>query len=70
MKTQELRSIVTRHGGTTKFAAKLKVSTRIVQYWLAGERRIRPVIEDRIRELPINQREREVICPKGTPKLL
>jgi hypothetical protein len=24
---------------------------RIVRYWLAGERHIRPVIEDRIREM-------------------
>jgi DNA-binding transcriptional regulator YiaG len=61
MDPAEIHAIVNRHGGTTKFAAKLKVSTRIVQYWLAGERRIRPVIEDRIRELPnpsTNQRKR------------
>jgi hypothetical protein len=52
MEMDELRTIVTRLGGTGKFASRLKVSQRIVQYWLAGERRIRPVIEDRIRELP------------------
>jgi hypothetical protein len=38
-----------RHGGTRKFAARLKVSQRIVQYWLAGKRQIRPMVEDRIR---------------------
>jgi len=51
METDELRIIVTRHGGTRSFAATLKVSTRIVQYWLAKKRKIRPVIEDRIREM-------------------
>jgi len=44
-------AIVTRHGGTRAFAARLKVSQRIVQFWLKGERRIRPVISDRIREI-------------------
>jgi hypothetical protein len=61
MKVSQLRTIVKRHGGTTEFAAKLKVSTRIVQYWLARERRIRPVIEDRIQELdrsPTHPKER------------
>ena len=51
METEELRAIVTRHGGTKAFAARLKVSQRIVQMWLKGDRRIRPVIEDRIRSL-------------------
>jgi len=49
--SEELRAIVNAHGGTREFAAALKVSQRIVQYWLAGKRRIRPVIEDRIRDL-------------------
>jgi hypothetical protein len=51
METEELRVVVERHGGTRAFAAKLKVSKRIVQYWLAKKRRLRPVIEDRIREM-------------------
>lgn len=55
MKSTELRAIVKRHGGTTAFAVKLKVSTRIVQYWLAKKRRIRPVIEDRIRDIERGQ---------------
>lgn len=61
MNIAELQTIIARHGGTTKFAAKLKVSTRIVQYWLAGERQIRPVIEDRIRSLkpPRNTNRKE-----------
>jgi hypothetical protein len=49
MTPEELRSIVAENGGTRNFAASLKVSRRIVQYWLAGKRRIRPVIEDAMR---------------------
>jgi hypothetical protein len=51
MRRKELRSIIKQHGGVTAFAAKLKVSRRTVQYWLVGERKLRPVIEDRIRQL-------------------
>lgn len=51
MKRKEIRAIVVRHGGTKAFAGKLRVSQRIVQYWLAGKRKVRPVIEDRIRDL-------------------
>lgn len=51
METEELRVVVERHGGTRAFAATLKVSMRTVQYWLAGKRRIRPMVEDRIRSL-------------------
>jgi hypothetical protein len=51
MESEELQAIVTRHGGTRGFAARLRVSQRIVQYWLARNRKIRPVIEDRIRDL-------------------
>ena len=58
MTAEELRPIVERHGGTGRFAVKLKVSKRIVQYWLAKKRRIRPVIEDRIREMEKNTRKR------------
>jgi hypothetical protein len=41
MTPEELRRIVARHGGTTKFATRLKVSTRIVQYWLCRNWRMR-----------------------------
>jgi hypothetical protein len=51
METEELHPIVKRHGGTRAFAAKLKVSQRIVQMWLKGDRLIRPMVEDRIRSL-------------------
>ena len=51
MTPDELRPIVTRHGGTRAFAARLKVSQRIVQMWLKNDRRIRPMVEDRIRSL-------------------
>ena len=36
MTPEELRVIVARQGGTKKFAAKLRVSTRIVEYRLAA----------------------------------
>ena len=36
MTPKQIRTIVNRHGGTGRFAARLKVSQRIVQYWLAG----------------------------------
>jgi hypothetical protein len=62
MKPNELRAIVSRHGGTKTFAAKLKVSQRIVQYWLAGKRRLRPVIADRIRDLA-KQKEQPSLSP-------
>jgi hypothetical protein len=55
MTRAELRRIVTRQGGVTAFAAKLKVSRRAVQYWLAGKRKLRPVIEDRIRQIDVDQ---------------
>lgn len=51
MTADELRTIVARHGGTRAFAARLRVSQRIVQYWLAGKRKIRPLVEDRILDL-------------------
>ena len=51
MDPAELRPIVERYGGTRAFAKKLKVSQRIVQMWLKGDRWIRPFVEDRIRKL-------------------
>jgi hypothetical protein len=57
MRKKELRGIVKRHGGTNAFAAKLKVSQRIVQYWLVKERKVRPVIEDRIRQIDDNPKK-------------
>jgi hypothetical protein len=42
--------VVARHGGARAFAARLKVSQRIGQLWLKGERRIGPIVEDRIRQ--------------------
>lgn len=51
MDPESLRPVVERHGGTRAFAAKLKVSQRIVQMWLKGDRKIRPLVEDRIRDL-------------------
>jgi hypothetical protein len=59
----ELRPIVGRHGGTRYFAAALKVSQRIVQMWLKGDRRIRPMVEDRIRSLKPPKSKRK---PKPT----
>jgi hypothetical protein len=59
MEPDELRAIVERHGGTRQFAAKLRVSQRIVQYWLAGNRQIRPVIQDRIHDLERATNRRE-----------
>jgi hypothetical protein len=59
MTREELRTIVKAHGGTGPFAMRLKVSQRIVQYWLAGKREVRPVIEDRIRSLKAGGQERK-----------
>lgn len=69
MTPRQLRRIVALHGGTRAFAARLKVSQRIVQMWLKGERRIRPMAEDRIRQLnadhPTLSRVKQGLPPKG-----
>jgi hypothetical protein len=60
MNREELRAISDRHGGTRAFAARLRVSQRIVQMWVAEDREVRPLVEDRIRSLkPLRKRNRK-----------
>jgi len=48
---QELKSIVNAWGGAEKFARTLDVSTRTVNYWLAGTHRVSPPVSALIRSL-------------------
>ena len=51
MTPAELRPYVEVFGGAEKFARVLDVSTRTVNYWLAGRHHIRPPIAKLIQSL-------------------
>lgn len=56
MTADELRQIMREHGWTQRDLARLlplktPSSTRIIRYWLSGERKIRPLVAARIRSL-------------------
>lgn len=56
MTADELRDLMTEYGWTQRDLARLlplltPKSTRIIRYWLSGERKIRPLVAERIRSL-------------------
>ena len=57
MTPSELHPIVAAWGGPQKFAAMLGVGNRIVYYWLAGKRGIKPPVARLIRSLEPPKRE-------------
>jgi hypothetical protein len=53
MTAAELRDIMHKHGWTQVYLAEVLPvkSTRIIQYWLTGETKIRELVAHRIRSL-------------------
>lgn len=51
MTKEEFQTICDDVGGPEVAARLLRVTVRTVDYWRSGGRRIRPLVEDRIREM-------------------
>ena len=62
MTGSELRALMKKHGWAQQDLARLlplrtSKSTRIIRYWLSGERNIRPLVAARIRSLAAESAE-------------
>jgi DNA-binding transcriptional regulator YdaS (Cro superfamily) len=57
MTKEEFQQICDEVGGAEVAARLLRVTVRTVDYWRSGGRKIRPLVEDRIRDMHQKNKE-------------